>query len=250
MQSEDNAERIIALGAPSERVHVLGNLKYESAARLSKMKVPLTRADFGLTDEHLVWVGGSTFPGEEELLIEAYDELLPEFPNLRLILAPRHPERFEEAKQTILHSAHKVSLRSGGTLEHAAADEAPPVILLDVMGELKFVYALSDLVFIGKSMGFSEKGVGGQNPLEAAAFGKPILQGPRMENFREIMTQLHQANAPTEVTEDTLVEKVRELLQDPALREAKGKAGYSILEGAEGVSARCVELVVQAIEGA
>ncbi len=243
MQSEENAERIISLGAPHERVQVLGNLKFESAAKLSKMEVPLSRKDFGLSEEDLVWVGGSTFPGEEEFLLEAYDELLPEFPNLRLILAPRHPERFEEAKQAILHSAHKVSLRSGGVIEHAAQDEAPPVILLDVMGELRFVYALSDLVFIGKSMGLSEKGVGGQNPLEPAAFAKPILHGPHMQNFREIMTQLNEAEATTGVSEETLIEKVRELLGDPSLRESKGKAGYSILEGAEGVSERCVGVV-------
>ncbi|MCB9770851.1 MAG: 3-deoxy-D-manno-octulosonic acid transferase [Candidatus Omnitrophica bacterium] len=248
MQSEENAERIIALGAPRDRVRVLGNLKFESAARLSKAEIPLSRTDFGLSEEDLVLVGGSTFPGEEELLLEAYDELLPEFPNLRLVLAPRHPERFEEAKQAILHSAHKVSLRSGGTIEHAAQDEAPPIILLDVMGELRFVYALSDLVFIGKSMGLSEKGVGGQNPLEPAAFAKPILHGPHMQNFREIMTQLNEAKATTEVTEETLVDKFRELLQDSSLREAKGKAGYSILEGAEGVSERCVGVVGEAIQ--
>lgn len=247
MQSEVNAARIIELGAPPERVAAIGNLKYAGAAGLAKTPNPLTRDDFGLSERDLVLVGGSTFPGEEELLLEVYDDLLPDFPNLRLILAPRHPERFEEAKQTILQSAHSVRLRSGGVIPHAGGGDDHPVILLDVMGELRFVYGFADVVFMGKSMGLSEKGVGGQNPLEPAAFAKPIVCGPHMENFREIMKGLIEAGGVVQAEEKELADIVRELLSDPAKRAAIGSSAHSILAGAEGTPSRCMEIIARAM---
>lgn len=161
-----------------------------------------------------------------------------------------HPERFEEAKQTILQSAHSVRLRSGGVTPHAGGGEDEPVILLDVMGELRFVYSFADVVFMGKSMGLSEKGVGGQNPLEPAAFLKPIVCGPHMENFREIMKGLVEAGGVVQVEEKDLSDRIRELLADSKQRQAVGAAAHSILAGAEETPARCLEIIARAMESA
>lgn len=243
MRSEKDAERIIRMGAPAERVHILGNLKYESAAQLREDPHPFQRAAFGLAEEDLVLVGGSTFPGEEEMLIRVYSRLVESFPRLRLMIAPRHPERFEEAARAIEGLGHPLARRSAGNPSERSSTQ-PPIVLLDVMGELKRVYALVDVVFIGKSMGLSPGGWGGQNPLEAAAWSKPVLCGPRMENFEEAAQLLIQAGgAEWTHTESELFSKLETLLANTDRRRAMGEAAFSTIQSSLGAADRGLALI-------
>lgn len=243
MRSELDAERISQMGAPTKKVHVLGNLKFESAYQLVAGGNPLTRNDFGLEAENLLIVGGSTFPGEEELLIQVYDRLRQRHPQVRLLLAPRHPRRFEEAAEAILSSSHPLWRRST-RIRTGGPESEPPILLLDVMGELKNVYGLSDLVFIGKSMGLTPAGVGGQNPLEPAAWSKPVLFGPQMQNFEEVAHDLLALGGAIRIeTSEDLFREANELLEDHEVAYEMGRAAFSLIETSLGAADRCIELV-------
>jgi 3-deoxy-D-manno-octulosonic-acid transferase len=248
MRSEEDAGKIIEMGAPSSKVRVLGNLKYESASHLRSAGEPIERAQYGLSEEDLVLVGGSTFPGEEAMLIRVYEQCRKSHPGLRLILAPRHPERFEEARQAIEDSGNAVARRSQGDISSAVKGN-PPIVLLDKMGELKRVYRFSDLVFMGKSMGLSSPGVGGQNPLEAAAWSKPVLFGPHMGNFQEIAQALREKGGALEITnEEDLTSRVEELLNQPETRRRMGEAAFSVIESSLGAADRCLDLIAEVMD--
>jgi 3-deoxy-D-manno-octulosonic-acid transferase len=243
MRSALDSERITRMGADPRSVHVLGNLKFESAYQLVESGNPLTRDDYGLSSEDFLIVGGSTFPGEEEMLIRLYDHLRVTHPKVRLLLAPRHPRRFEEAAQAILSNGHPLWRRSSGSRQGGPEDQ-PAILLLDVMGELKHAYGLSDLVFIGKSMGLTPVGVGGQNPLEPAAWSKPILFGPRMENFEEVARDLLGVGGAIKVeSEEDLIHEASELLEDREVARQMGTAAFSLIEQSLGAAGRCIELV-------
>ncbi len=243
MRSGIDAERIIQMGAPSQKVHVLGNLKFESSYQLVEAENPFTRDDFGLTAEECLFIGGSTFPGEEEMLIRIYDRLHARHPEVRLLLAPRHPRRFEEAAQVILSSGHPLWRRSTGFRE-GGPEADPPILLLDVMGELKNVYGLSDLVFIGKSMGLTPAGAGGQNPLEPAAWSKPVLFGPCMENFEEVAHELLTVCGAIKVgSEEELEHEASALLENRDRCNQMGCAAFSLIESSLGAADRGIELV-------
>jgi len=246
MQSEKNAERIVRMGAPSSRVRVIGNLKYESANELRLKGTPLSRTEFGLDENALVLIGGSTFPGEEEMLIRIYENCLRKHPRLRLIIAPRHPQRFEDAAEVIEKSGHEIARRSGGVLPRPSG-EGKPIVLLDVMGELKNLYPLTDVVFIGKSMGCTPAGRGGQNPLEPAVWSRPIVCGPLMENFQEVVDSLNEAGGiDVSPTEREIQDKILELLEDPELRREMGESAYSVIGDSLGVVDRCLAIAEEA----
>ena len=243
MRSDLDAQRITQMGAPARKVHVLGNLKFESAYQLVASGNPLSRHDFGLLPKNRLIVGGSTFPGEEEMLIRIYDRLRTEYPEVRLLLAPRHPRRFEETAQVITSSGHTLWRRSTGVSE-GGSDTDPPILLLDVMGELKHVYGLADLVFIGKSMGLTPAGAGGQNPLEPAAWSKPILFGPRMENFDEVARDLLAVGGAVEIeSEEDMVREASELLEDREVSIQMGSGAFSLIEQSLGAADHCTDLI-------
>ena len=172
MQSEEDARRIEALGAPPERIHNLGNIKYDlpEPAPFSDAD-RLARAAAG----RAVLVAGSTGEGEEELLLAAWRRL-PNRPFL--VLAPRRPERFDGVAELVQKQGYLLMRRSS---QHLAVSSQPDVYLLDSIGELASVYREATLAFIGGSL----VDTGGQNPIEAWAAGVPVVAGPHMENFSE-----------------------------------------------------------------
>ncbi len=243
MRSELDAERIIQMGAPAQRVHVLGNLKFESAYQLVAAGNPLTRSDFGLVPEDRLIVGGSTFPGEEEVLIRLYDHVRETHPEVHLLLAPRHPRRFEEVAQTIIASGHPLWRRSTRA-RTGGPDGESAILLLDVMGELKNVYGLSDLVFIGKSLGLISTGVGGQNPLEPAAWSKPIFFGPHMQNFEEVARDLVAIGGAMQVeTGEDLYTEASKIFENDEAGHQMGRAAFSLIGQSLGAADRCIQLV-------
>lgn len=198
VQSAEDRRRLVALGVPEERVTVTGNLKYESPAPplLPALEERLSRLAAGRP----VLVAGSTMQGEEELLLEAFAAAGGADAAL-LVLAPRHPERWDEVARLVERSGFDALRRSGlevdgsateaSTGKGAGAESRPTVLLLDTLGELAAVYRRADAAFIGGTL----VPTGGHNPLEAARFGVPTVVGPSMENFRDMAAAFDAAGA-------------------------------------------------------
>lgn len=232
MQSSLDAERLTAIGADEKKVQVSGNFKFdmemcgEMPAWTEALKGP-------------VIVAGSTHRGEEELVLSAYLENLGKFPDLKLILAPRHPERFREVAGLLRREKVPFVRRSElGDSDIAGGPVSEKVLLLDRVGELSSVYAIADIAIIGKSF----IGIGGQNPLEPAYWGKPILCGPHMENF-PFMKEFYKEGAAFEVGPDSLAKKIRTLLTDPDLARTAGEKAKTLYASKAGAVAKALEII-------
>lgn len=217
MQSEKEAERIQALGAPAHRIRITGNLKSDFSPNEPERN--RLRKYFGVGKEDPVFVAGSTAPGEERILLRAFREARERIPLLRLILAPRHPERFDEVFQ-LLQEERIPALRR--TDRRYTVGEPWEVFLLDSLGELPHVYGLATVAFVGGSL----VPKGGHNPVEPAAWGKPVLFGPYMENFQPIARELQETGGALLVTgwEDLRSALLRLLVDPETYRQAAAGA--------------------------
>jgi 3-deoxy-D-manno-octulosonic-acid transferase len=235
MQGRQDTERIIAMGARPETVKTLGTAKYDlppPAADAAGKAREVLRA-LSVSGNALILLGGSTWPGEEEALCRIYKNLRVKHPELFLVLVPRHAERRAGVEKTIAELGLTCSLRTKGASE---AD----VLVVDTTGELMGFYAVSDVVFVGKSL--CEHG--GQNPIEPALFGKPIVVGPNMENFPSVMDDLLSANALRQVADfQTLEKTIEELLADSNVRKKLGEAARGVIERHRGVIQKMVREV-------
>lgn len=231
MQSKVDAERLLGMGAEASRIRVLGNFKFD-------MDMPDTLLQWTAGLHGPVIVAGSTHAGEEEIILSAWQGNLDKYPDLTLILAPRHPERFAEVAELLsargVPFVRRSELGSGGK-DGAVGDG---VILLDSIGELSVVYRLADIAIIGKSF----RGVGGQNPLEPAYWGKAIICGPHMENF-PFIGDFYRAGAAFEVQEAGLPKKIRELLVSPEKAKTAGRAAKELYEKSSGAVDRAMEVI-------
>ena len=188
LQSSADASRFKALGAPAEKVHVLGNLKFASRPRRSPIVDALRKSFRDSSDSTAgpVIVAGSTMPGEEKYLLEAFLQLLPEFPRLWMILAPRHPDRFTAVTEQVQALGIPFQLRS--QWKAPTTPILPGVLILDSMGELGAFYELATVAYVGGTL----VATGGHNILEPAYFARPIVIGPSMTNFQEIADEFLQ----------------------------------------------------------
>lgn len=249
MQSRQDKERILELGAPPERVNQTGNLKYDYALHPDPEKQELVETlGRRLKSEpgDLLWVCGSTREGEEEILLESFSLLRKDFPNLTLLLAPRHPHRvpaIEKLLQSYGFSYGKRSELKVFPSQPGAANAGAcrfDILILDSIGEMAYLYQLGDVVFVGGSL----VPTGGHNLIEAAYFGKPILVGPHMENFREIATTFLQSYACLQVTSGgELTARLRELLKDPTARNWLGRNARKVIRENQGAVRRTLEIV-------
>ena len=219
MQTEADAQRMKQLGADPDHVTVMGNLKFDfHPPRFSPELKSLLGAWKGSA---LLWVAGSTMPGEDEILLGAYKDLRRRHA-LKLMIAPRHPERFEEAALLASRAGFSVSRRSLNPQPDS------DVLILDTIGELAASYELADLVFIGGTL----RDFGGHNPIEPAYFGKPIVAGPFDSNFRAIFDEFRGHNALCVATD--LAGTVAGLLEDPGRRAAMGQAAQDLVRANSG----------------
>jgi 3-deoxy-D-manno-octulosonic-acid transferase len=241
MGSPEDARRVIALGAPPERVFVTGNIKHDAGAD-EPGAVELWRRLLGLANGRPAWVAGSTHRGEEEAVLAAHAEACRRFPDLVLVLAPRHPERAPEV-QALIERRGWTTVRRSALPQGAGANGGRfPVILLDTVGELAQLYAIADVVFVGGSL----VPAGGHNVLEPAARGKPVLTGPHTENFREASALLTRAGASRTVLDAAaLGAELVTLLTDSPLRERLGAAGRQAVASRHGAVAETLELVTR-----
>jgi 3-deoxy-D-manno-octulosonic-acid transferase len=223
-QTETDAKRFAEIGAPPDKVFVTGNIKFDQPLdRPSEEEIGQLRASMRIEQGANVFLAGSTHQGEEDILFRTFRELRKRFPDLVMVLAPRAPARAKGVKQLFQQANLATFLRTD--LLKADHRSFPDVVIVDTLGELRRLYALADVVFVGKSL----VNLGGQNPLEPAALGKAILFGPHMFNFELIARTLVQEGGAVEVaSEEDLLERAHELLEDRASRNALGGKAYEV----------------------
>jgi 3-deoxy-D-manno-octulosonic-acid transferase len=240
MQSDEDARRIVALGAPAERVMVTGNLKTDLVPAAGSMA---WEAQLGLDPGSLLWIAGSTHRGEEALVVDVFQRLASKVPQLRLLLAPRHPERADEVERLVAERGLRAVRRS----RLPGEDPRGAVVILDTVGELADCYRVAAVVFVGGSL----VAAGGHNVLEPALRGKPVLHGPHTENFRDSVELLRSAGAAIAVEGGADLEaQLARLLGDPALCAAMGQAGAAAVASRRGALGQTLALVERVLIGA
>lgn len=234
-QNEEDGERFIALGAKRNQLTVTGSLKFDISVtpQLASRAVTLRRQ---WAPHRPVWIATSTHEGEESAVIEAHQTLLREFPNLLLILVPRHPERFPDAINLVRQAGLSYITRSSGEVPSSSTQ----VVVGDTMGELMLLYGIADLAFVGGSL--VERG--GHNPLEAAAHAIPVLMGPHTFNFKDICARLTQADGLITVADvASLSKEVASLLTDEDYRNFYGRHAVEVLYQNQGALQRLLQLL-------
>jgi 3-deoxy-D-manno-octulosonic-acid transferase len=246
VQTAQEEKCLLYLGADKTRIKVLGTVKYDvvriDPAGGEKAREILKLA--GIGPDSLIVTGGSTWPGEERILLDIFKRLKPSFPRLRLVLVPRHAERREEVETEIRRSGLSYARRSG--LDNAHSPGSPvDVLLVDSTGELMWFYACASIVFVGKSL----TSHGGQNVIEPALLGKPIVVGPFVENFSAVVSDLLSARALIQIQSAAeLEDALKSLLSDDNLRKDYGRHATSAVQSRQGVIQKSVNLIAESIQ--
>jgi len=237
LQEPEDIGRWSALGVERNRLVVTGSIKFDeiaTARRASRDFRPVLRA-LGVPDEAPVLLGGSTFDGEEVLLAGVFLELRKKYPDLFLILVPRHFERATGVASQLEQSGLKVALRT-----QPPPHEPPDLLLVDTTGELRDWYACATVVFMGKSLCAK----GGQNPAEPVAAGVPVVFGPHMQNFSTLSRKFLRHQGAVEVTgAESLRAAVDRLLENPELRATTAANAQKCLEVHQGATARTIAAI-------
>ncbi len=244
VQNVTYASRFELLGAPARRITVTGDVKCDAVvAQVDDATLDILRQECGFSCEDQILIFGCTRPGEENLAARCWAQLKNRFPQLRLIVAPRHLNRLEEAMAPF--ADEPIARRSEGLKEkqHSAAR----VFFLDVFGELSLFYALATTAVVGGSF---YSGVEGHNPLEPAALGVPTIFGPHMGCFPDAVAMLRAANGAIQVaTEEELLPVLRQLLDDPSMRNRLGAQGRRAVAQNRGAAERNVEQLIYIMAG-
>jgi 3-deoxy-D-manno-octulosonic-acid transferase len=234
-QSEEDRLRFIDIGVPAEKVRSAGNLKYDVRAAV---ELPITRElRTHLPQSGKIIVAGSTLDGEEKLLLDAFRELLPNIPQLTMILAPRHPERFRSVEKSITDAGLPL-IRRSDWLQRPEPIAAGSIFLLDSVGELASVYSLASVAFVGGSL----IPAGGHNPLEPARFAVPIVMGPYTENFRGMVAALLEREAIRVTPPERLCPALQEMLTSPDALSMASRARH-VFEEQAGASDTCLAAI-------
>lgn len=240
VQSATDALRLEELGVDKEKIHTTGNVKFDMNLVVLAGLNPLDyrrKLWLGLEDKLLVC--GSTHAGEEEQLIKVYKELLLNFPKLKLLIAPRHPERSKDTAEAVAKNGFMPIFISGISAACPTCVSAP-VFILDVIGELLNFYASADIVFVGGSL----VKTGGHNILEPAGLKKPVIFGPYMFNFRDITAMFLQNKAGIMVRDAAQLKvKIRELLENSLLAKGLGERAYELISKNSGATMRDIGII-------
>lgn len=240
-QSQTHQENFIQLGANPLHCSVSGNIKYDISLT-NAIKTKSTELSEMILGDRKVWLVASTHLGDDDIVLSAFKIIKTQFPELLLILVPRHPERFNTIAKQCIDNGFNLARRS----EHKTVKARDDIWLLDSLGELVAAYSLANIVTVAGT--FSK--IGGHNPLEAALFKKPIVVGADMANFTEVLTQLSKANGviqlnsldpdtPTAISEQ-LAEKIISLLHDEQQQKIVGANAYQVMLANQGASERSV----------
>lgn len=264
-QDEVYAERFRYMGVPAERVSVTGSVKWDGAEVADTIpgSDALARA-MGVRCDQPVWVAGSTGPGEEAIILDAFQRLRERHPGLQLVIVPRKPERFDEVADLIRKAGFACVRRSerpdtdadvGGETPPPPPHSAATVFLGDTMGELRKFYCMASVVLVGRSLA----DMGGSDTMEVAALAKPIIVGPHNDNFADTIAQLQQGQAVRILSADVddaraaaheLAEVADEILSDPAAARAMGQRGRQVVLANRGATQRTIDVLMEMLNRA
>ena len=245
VQTEEWGRRFIALGADPARVTVTGSLKFDAvggpppASRSAAGDGDSLRAAFAFARQRRVLIAASTLRGEEEPVLRAFGRARRTAPDALLVIAPRHPERFDEAREVAERAGHRVRMRS----ELAPGrDPGAEVVILNTLGELGRLFEIASAVFVGGSL----VPAGGHNLIEPAAFGRAVVVGPHMENFAEVTRAFLLRGAAIQVRDaGELEETLADLMRDAERRARLGAAARAIVEANRGATRRTLDVAAE-----
>lgn len=235
-QNQFDAQRFIDLGLPQDHITVTGSIKFDiHLSEQQQQSIADLKAAW--SSQRPVWIAASTHHGEDDIILMAHKHLLKSYPDLLLILVPRHPERFASVEKLINDYGLTYQLRS----ENQVPTPQTQIILGNTMGELIVLYDMADIAFVGGSL--VERG--GHNPLEPALHHLPIIMGEHTFNFNVICEQLIQANGlwVVQATKDDLSQKISQLLQDNTQRKRVGESAFLVLKHNQGALDRLLNLI-------
>jgi 3-deoxy-D-manno-octulosonic-acid transferase len=248
VQDETYAERFQSLGARTETIHVTGSMKYDGAQ--TDRSNPTTQrlaALAGFRNEDIVLLAGSTQEPEEAMVLDTFRKLSKECPRLRLVLVPRHPDRFETVAKLLDSSGIAWQRRTALSGETASStSNGGRVLLVDVVGELGSWWGTAQIAYVGGSMGSR----GGQNMIEPAAYGAAVSFGPNTWNFRDIVAAILAHDAAIVVNDgDQFTQFVRRCLSEPEYAASLGRRAQSFVKSQLGATQRTLALVATLIPG-
>ena len=238
MQSERDSSRIISLGADEEKVVTAGNIKFDQdiLAADSKDLDNLQRC-LHFSGKEKIFIAGSTHRGEEEIILKVFESLKETFPGIKLLLAPRRPDRFNEVEGLVKERGLSVTRK---TLLDGGAEGSFDVVLVDTIGELRMIYGLGTVIFVGGSL--VDKG--GQNLLEPAMYKKPVFFGPYVDNFTSIAKALLEGGGGIKVRNgQELLNEAKRFLSNPSLLEEAGSSAWKVLKEGRGAIDNNMELI-------
>ena len=249
MQTPHDADRIKRLGAPPYRVSIVGNLKFDQRVDiLTDIEKEAHRAQWGWNQSDLVWVAGSTHPGEEESVLSVFLLIKKKYPSLRLILAPRHLERLPGVIDLVSRRQASFKLlnerETNRTTKHEGTKTGSTVdiILVNTIGQLRKLYSLGDVLFVGGSL----TAVGGHNLIEAALLGKPVLYGPHIQHVQAVADLLEQSGGGIKVSNsEVLKQKLEWLLGETGIRLSMGEKARRAVHPYQGVVKRTADVVME-----
>jgi len=247
-QNEADAARLRELGCRLDAIRVVGSLKFD-AAKLDErrlLNVPALLRQIGVRDGAQLLIGGSTHAGEESILAEAYLRLRQRFPNLFLVLVPRHFERCREVGRELEARGVRFAYRSELTARAKLSDGQLDCLVVNTTGELKYFYEQASVIFVGKSL----TAEGGQNPIEPGALGKAMVFGPNMQNFADVVQSFVTEDAAVQVRNAAELETaLAQLLADEARRETLGRNALKVVRQNLGAIERTVDMIVERLGG-
>ena len=262
VQSETYKARLIELGARAEKVEITGSIKFDDVeTNRNNQQTQLLQSAFGIAENEPVFIAGSTQSPEEEYALDAWLEARRRYPDLRLILVPRHQERFEEVAKIIeargLPLLRRSLLARGPATNTADCQQRPakaatnpeasipPVLLLDTLGELSACWGLADIAFVGGSL--TDRG--GQNMIEPAAYGAAVLFGPNTQNFRDVVELLLSSAAARVVHDQTeMTATLVEFLDRPDAARQQGELAKQLVLAQQGATGRTVVIIQSVID--
>jgi 3-deoxy-D-manno-octulosonic-acid transferase len=243
-QNETDAARLRELGCRPEAIRIVGSMKFD-AARLDERRlldVPALLRRVGVKPDALLIVGGSTHAGEETILAEQYLRLRQRFPNLFLVLVPRHFERSREVGRELAVRGLKAAYRTELTARNGSAPSKTDCLIVNTTGELKYFYEHATIIFVGKSL----TAEGGQNPIEPGALGKAMVFGPNMQNFAEVVRGFLEQDGAVQVRNAAELEKaLDDLLADEPRRQQLGRNALKVVRENLGAIERTADMIVE-----
>jgi 3-deoxy-D-manno-octulosonic-acid transferase len=244
-QNDDYLNRFLALGAPPSIVHSTGSIKFDGAwTNRSSTEVQRLAHLGGISPEDIVFLAGSTQDPEESVALSVFQRLAAEFPRLRLILVPRHPERFDDVAALLDRSGLPWDRRSRVSVNSQPPTSGSRVLLVDAVGELGHWWGTAKIAFVGGSL----TSRGGQNMIEPAAYGAAVSFGPNTWNFQDVVSLMLEHRAAVVVRDEEQVEAfVRRCLIDPGFADQLGQKAQELVGRQQGAADRTIEMIEQLV---